>query len=422
MQPSRVIRVGSVDLAFGLEWLPLLGDAGQASAMARRQGASHRILSGNPPAALGMSAGLSRRHPCWSAAALMAQLHPTGTVAWVVRLDADSWHVLACHEGVALARADRSYPDRDLACEAVDALRLSYPHLDFQSGSASAAESEEVRLRELASATGSYAALQPVRRLWRRALWAVGSLVLLAVAVLRFWWSYPVAQDPQRVAQAAWMQVFEEALARQPVHGTQGTRDLLAALYDQPVHLAGWRLRSVRCEPSAGLGPWQCQSEYRRALTGADNRGFMEAAQAGWHLDFPSLDRVRVRWPLVLAAQRPDPQQLPVGQVQARDWASTLQEILPAFSRLQVEPARALALVAPRDSQGQELARPLDLPALATRALRVQGPLQSASLLVPLAQPVSWQKMVLDVAPAARAGLRTGRLILHLEGIVYERA
>ncbi|HEX7386152.1 MAG TPA: hypothetical protein VF285_02615 [Castellaniella sp.] len=423
MQPSRVVQVDQVALVFGMEWVPLLGETTRVSSLARRSGASHRTVSGEPPAALGMAQGISRRKACWSAAALMAHGHPTGTLAWLFVLDADSWHVLACHEGVALVRADRSYPDRELAYRAVEALRVSYPHLEFLDATLrdGATEDRDV-LRMLARESKSVPALHPVRRLFGMGVWVLVLTLVIMFAAGRFWWVRPVAQDAEQVARVSWERALADAVVRRPIHGTEGTRDLLAVLYRQPFQLAGWRLQTLRCEPKGVERPWQCHGEYRRVLPHADNRGLMQAAPADWRLDFPSLDRALVRWSLSLASSLPDLGALPSSQVLERDWASALQDILPAFSKLQLEPARALSVTVPRDAQGRDLPRPESLQVPVTRVLRVQAPLQSISLLVPLARPVSWQKAVLTVAPAARAGLRTGRLILHLEGVVYENA
>ncbi|MGA0584445.1 MAG: hypothetical protein ACO2ER_11160, partial [Castellaniella sp.] len=75
---------------------------------------------------------------------------------------------------------------------------------------------------------------------------------------------------------------------------------------------------------------------------------------------------------------------------------------------------------APHDPQGRALPVPEDFPALSIRALRVEGPLRSGALLAPLAGAVSWRKAVLTLAPHTRPDVRASRLILHLEGIVYE--
>jgi hypothetical protein len=420
MQLSRVIQVDQIQMVFGLDWSPLLGDEGGASGVAGRHGASHLTFSGHPPAALGMAMGLSRRATYWSAAILMARQHPVGTVVRVIPFGDGCWHVLACHEGVALVRADRSYADHALARQAVEMLRVSYPHLILQEDPSSAAEgAARDGLHDLAKLSGSVPPMQRVRR--RPALGPVLALLALAVALSAGgFWRAAARPAPAPAAMAAWTQALNQTLARRPVHGPAGTRDLLHGLYRQPVHLAGWRLHSLRCEPGSGGVQWRCVSDYRRGRTDADNRGLLEAAPADWQLDFPSLDRAQARWPLTPTAVDVRPGQLPAGGILARDWASALQGILPAFSRIQVEPARPLAIAGPRDAEGRELPRPPEVPSLATRALQVQGPLQSASLLIPLAEAVSWHRVTLTFTPGARTGVRFSRLILLLEGIAYE--
>ena len=58
---ARLVWVDRVPLAFGLDWIPLLDDPEAARARARRLGASHRVVSGDPPAALGLGRGLYGR-------------------------------------------------------------------------------------------------------------------------------------------------------------------------------------------------------------------------------------------------------------------------------------------------------------------------------------------------------------------------
>ncbi len=418
MRASRIVWVDRVPLVFGLDWVPLLGDPHAARAQARRLGASHRALSGDPPGALGFARGLPTRVRCWSVADLLARQHPRGTVACVLPLDTQSWHVLASHEGVALARADRSHPDPELAHKEVDALRLAYPRLQLLSPDP--ATGSEGLLQNLARQASAAPALEPVRR-WGRWLVALG-LVPAAVMLWagRDWYASAGVPPPADTWRQAWEQAYERALAAQPVHGEQGTLALLQALYRQPARIAGWRLHSLRCQPRAGDRPWLCTGEYRRQGLPADNRGMLQAAPPGWRLDFPSLDVARASWGLSLPARQPDPQSLPTSPMLERDWSSALQAILPAFSVLRIEAPRPFVVHGPRDAQGHEIPPPAELPRLATRTLRVEGPLRSLRLLAPLAQSVSWQKATLSFAPGTRPGARTSRLILHLEGAVYE--
>ena len=415
---SRLVWVDRVPLAFGLDWVPLLEDPEAARARAHRQGASHRVLSGDPPAALGLARGLPSGLVCWSAADLLARLHPRGTVACVLPLDAGVWHVLAAHEGVALVRADRSYPDADLASEAIAALRRAHPRLELLPAQA-AADATGV-LEALARHAAGRPGLEPVRRRGMRLLLSMGVLALAVVGGWHWRSGADVASAVAPDARAAWHAALASTLAQHPLHGEAGTRALLDALYRQPARLGGWALHDLRCQPQSDGVRWRCAGEYRRQGKLADNRALLQAAPKDWQLDFPSLDLARAAWTLTLPGQPPDPARLPASGLLARDWSSALQAVLPAFSVLRLEAVRPLTVPAPHDGQGRELPMPDDFPVLGVRALRVEGPLRSGMLLVPLAPAVSWHKAVLTMAPGVRPGVRTSRLTLHLEGTVYE--
>lgn len=416
MATTRIVEVQQLYLAFGLDWLPVLDDPALACAQAGREGASHLILSGNPPAALGLAHGLPRTQTCWSAADLLAREYPQGTLACVLSLDNQTWHVLACHEGVVLARADRSYPQRELAHQAIEDLRLAYPRLQLLDPHASA----DTLLQRLARRAAVAPALQRVRHTRTyRALLLAGGLCSLV------WWGYAygLPQDAARPAPdaaQAWHHALAQSLARHPLHGEAGTRALLQAVYLQPVQLAGWILKDLQCQPGSAAAVWQCRSEYRRLDLRADNRGLLQAAPSGWRLDFPSLDLAQASWTLALDGQVADPQALPQARLVARDWASALQAVLPAFTTLRVQGPKPLAIAAPRDAEGRDLPIPEDFPRLSIRTVKIEGPLRSASLLVPLSRAVSWEKAVVTHAPGTRPGLKSSRLVLHLEGALYE--
>lgn len=415
---ARLVWVDQVPLAFGLDWVPLLGEPEAAQAQARRQGASHRIVSGDPPAALGLARGLPPGLTCWSAADLLARRHPRGTVACMLPLDAGLWHVLAAHEGVALARADRAYPDETLACEAIEALRRAHPKLELLA--AQAGPDTAGLLQTLAHQAGGCRPLKLTRRRGLRLTLLMMAVALSAAGWLRWGGGAAASAVPDPDARADWHAALARTLARQPLHGEAGTRALLDALYRQPARIGGWSLHDLRCQPRPDDALWHCVGEYRRQGFEADNRALLRAAPTGWRLDFPSLDVARAAWTVTVPGLRPEPHSLPRAGLLARDWVSELQAVLPAFSVLRLEASRPLAVPAPRDAQGQELPLPKDLPTLAVRVLRVEGPLRSGALLAPLARAVSWHKAALTLAPGARPGLRASRLILHLEGTVYE--
>src|SRR5690606_1714572 len=105
---------------------------------------------------------------------------------------------------------------------------------------------------------------------------------------------------------------------------------------------------------------------------------------------------------------------------QARDWASRAQGILPAFSAFRLDASRALEPTPPRDADGVELPRPPDMRRYALRELRVDGPLRSAVLLIPISQHIGWRKAALSIGRRPAAGLSDSPINLHLEGVLYE--
>src|SRR5690606_12734556 len=212
---ARLVWVGGVPLAFELDWVPLLGDPEAARGKARRLGASHQAVSGDPPAALGLARGLPP--------------------------DAGTWELLAALEGVALARADRGSPDPGLACEAVDALRLAHPKLELLAAAGLA--------EDLAGEATARRPLEPVRRRGLRL-----ALLVLMTGLGVAGWLYraggaDAAAAPDPDASAGWHAALDRVLAQRPLHGEAGTRALLDSLYRQPARLGGWSLHALRCQP-----------------------------------------------------------------------------------------------------------------------------------------------------------------------------
>jgi len=416
MRGTRILQVGRVALAFGMEWLPLVGEHPDrlARRLPRRRRASHAVLSGSDQAAVGLAwlDGKSSAQP-YSGAQIFALLHPRGTVADVLDLGDGSVCVLAAHEGVVLSRADRIYQDPGLAQAVIDELRLAYPRLRRPSSQLA------VRLEDLAGHAGDESRLRRAPWWGWRRVGFVGLAVCVAAPLA--WQSLADARNgPPRIdARQAWDQAQRRLLEQHRVHGAAGTRALLAALHRQPAAIAGWRLRLLSCR-QADDGAWRCLGEYERADRRADNRGLLRRAPRDWRLDFPSLGLARASWTLSLPAQVPDRTRPPSAQGQARDWASRAQGILPAFSAFRLDASRALEPTPPRDADGVELPRPPDMRRYALRELRVDGPLRSAVLLIPISQHIGWRKAALSIGRRPAAGLSDSPINLHLEGVLYE--
>ncbi|NLC35365.1 MAG: hypothetical protein GX772_02770, partial [Alcaligenaceae bacterium] len=96
-----------ITLVFGLEWFPLLGNhpQGQARSLARRQRASHYVVAVGAAASAGVwraGAKIRSAQRCCSAAAVLASLHPRGTVAVILPLPGNRQWLAAVHEGAVM--------------------------------------------------------------------------------------------------------------------------------------------------------------------------------------------------------------------------------------------------------------------------------------------------------------------------------
>ncbi len=419
MHETRIVVAGPVALAFGLDWLPLLDEHPDrlARRLAVRHRATHAVLSGSDQAAVGLAWLNNHKSSSapYSGAQIFALLNPRGTVAAILDMGGGDLCVLATHEGVVLSRSDRIYHDAALAQAVIDELRLAYPRLRGPAMSGQAT----IGLDDLARHASDEARLQRVPwRGWTR----LGIAGLLAcAAALSAWLGLGVGHNPApRIdARQAWTQAQRRLLDQHHVHGAAGTRTLLAALHRQPAVIAGWQLRQLSCR-HADDGVWRCLGEYERTAPQADNRGLLRQAPREWQLDFPSLGVARATWTLSMPGQAPDHTQPPSVDGQDRDWASQTQAVLPAFAAFRLDARRPLEPSAPRDADGRALPRPADMGRYAMRELRIDGPLRSAVLLVPISRHIGWRKAALSLDQRAGAGPSGSSINLHLEGVLYE--
>lgn len=429
MREPLILSVKGVDLAFGLDWIPLVGadPVRLARERIRQHGATHSVMSGAAGAAVGLAwlgGDRRRRRPPCSGAQVFALLHPGGTVATVLDLGAHGWCALAAHEGAILARADKVYVDRVLAEGALEDIRQAYPSVCVLGSSDAAIDGPS--LESLASATNEAVAerarLHRAPRAWWRhpVLWAVLSLGLIALGP-RLATVYSEAAvhaagvpDPD----LAWSQAQAAALRSHRLHGETGTRGVLGVFYALPVSLAGWRLVQASCTRQSAQ--WACKAEYARVEIAADNQGLLRAAQPDWQLDFPTMDRAWANWSSSLESAALDQHTLPSPADHDKYWLSALQAIQSVFSRVRVEPSRTLVVQAPLGGDQQPLARPAYLRRYSTRSVQIAGPLRSANLLIPLTTHIAWTKAVLSVDKKSTQGQSQNPLNVTLDGVLYE--
>lgn len=412
MRIAKIVKYGGKHLALNLDWLPVLGNTKSVLAQIRHLGASHYLCMGEPVTAMGFTS-VKKITRLWSLAHLYAMANQNGTCACVLRLDQHSWHVLAAHHGIALVHADRTYPDELAANAAIGQFKLTYPGIQI-----TAVDDVDSFLQQMAELAHEHLALNKIRR---SIYWLALLVLVLLLAVFFGEIAEPEQQPAQIDIKQAWQRSLVDTLAKHKTHGKIGTRALLTTVHTQPVFISGWLLHNLSCKAQTTRTNWSCRSEYRRIDKNSNNLSLIDAAPVAWQFQFRSLDLAYADWQIMLPTEQVLPGKLPKSKFIARNWSSSLQAVLPAFTGIQIGLAKTIEIAAPLDERGQSLPKPDDLPVIATKQITVSGPLRSSVLLTDLADAIAWDKLEVSYKSGVKASLQTSSLTIQLQGAIYEQ-
>jgi len=415
---------GDCSLAFGLSWFALVGSQARsmARARARRLRATHYVVGGQGALAGGCArlASSVRRRPVHAAAQAFARHYPDGTAACIAPLPDGRWWLAAAQDGAVLTRADALYSDAAQAEAALQALAVQYPSLRRHDGPQT--------LKALMAAPDGAALLQPVGSHWSRlplpvrVFAGILALALAAPAAWQAWRPSPrvAAPAPTLTADEAWHQATVRFRQQQTVHLLPELARVFASLHRLPLNVRGWLLRDARCLPASRA--WSCRAAYVRAEPDATNRAFAQVLPAGWQLRFQPLDGAELAWAVPGNHTFMADLELPRAEHVDRALASALQLARPAFTQLTLGPSAPAPIAVPRDPQGQPIGAPPAWPVLRQRALALQGPLRSFSLLADQSRLVAaWSAIVLRLAAGLTPGTAVSALTAELQGILYEQ-
>ena len=429
MSDVLILPMPSVSLVFGLHWLPLINGRAHrvVHRMARQYRATHMVFADDAAAAVGLV--ILRRNPARhkkilnSAAQNVTRLFMHGTVALLLELEPARFWLVAVHDGTVVARTDRLYVSRADADAALRELQQAYPQLVVLGAPGA---SPAPTLPDIEAASARQSQLIPLGR-WRSMLpvpvqWFLLSLAIVLLAP-RFWHIFQsVQKSPVAVDSIDPVQAWQEAIARvnrnTMIHGVDGTRSVLRSLHGLPVYLAGWTLVQATC--TAHHSVWHCQARYDRRLMDASNEGFLAGAPEGWTVQFGSIDQARPVWQLGSVGLALTGSDLENTAHNERSLFSSLQMIKPAFSRMELGKSQEMNVNAPRDQHGKAIPKPANLPLVKTRSVHIAGPLRSASLLLPYTAPIGWREISLTLRDAESVGLKTSRVNVSFQGVLYE--
>lgn len=429
MPSSRALvkTVSSVNLVFGLDWFAMLGGvaAREVRHIARQHRATHAVCAGDDAGSAGVVSLRirTRSNVFYSAAQLVAQQFSAGVVALITRLDADQWWLVAVHEGAVIARTDHVCTSFDEASALVVPLRQAYPSIVVLNDQDNCPTVEDLAANLHAEAElrragyGGWLSGRPLHWL------ALGVVILFMVyrvsGISDFMDARKSVANPAVDPASAWQAAIDAASRKHRVHGVTGTSGLLDSLYSLPVGLNGWRMHQAECVASPD--EWQCHANYQRHDSKATNEGFLHEAPSLWKIVFAPLDQVRVYWKLAVSDQTLMQTPLRDRRYTEHQIFSRLQAIRPAFALIRIDAPLPVPVTVPVDDHGVAVVQPPGLPNFHMRALRIQAPLRSLSLLLPYTEAMAWHRIVLSLNPQTRPDLIHSRLDVILEGTLYEQ-
>jgi hypothetical protein len=162
-------------------------------------------------------------------------------------------------------------------------------------------------------------------------------------------------------------------------------------------------------------------ARYARTAPDATNHALARTVPEAARTVFPTLDEAEILWSLAGQAGSLQPDRLPDARRTDLVFTSALQAIRPAFARISLGAPTAVAVVPPRDEQGQPLPAPADLTRMRRRNVVMHGPLRSFALFAQPPATLSWTGVALDVHDGRQADIAQSPLMAQLEGVLYER-
>jgi hypothetical protein len=332
--------------------------------------------------------------------------------------EARTW-LVAAKDGAVMARTDRIYPSMALATAALNELDAMHPGLansahhlvldDFI-----AVLAPDAAMRRVGLSLGRFPL--PVR--------AIVGLIFLALICPQLWrvWcgeGVERAADPQIDAARAWRDAVVAATVNTIIQEPIQLGQVFSSLKALPMAIRGWSLQSARCH--AQSQDWHCRASYIRGALMATNAGLAASVPASVRVIFNNLEQADIAWQVSSTAHFLDVARLNSAADTDHDFASLLQRLRPVFSSVVLGVATDLAVLAPRDRQGQVLPPPPDLPHLQQRTINLEGPLRSFSLFTQFPAFISWREVTLAVHADRNVTVVASPLMAQLQGVLYER-
>ena len=414
-------------LVFGMRWSAVIGTQPRTLAARRASvaGASHYLWCGQRVPSVGL-ARLARHKgwTYWSAAALFAARFPHETIGAILRIGQGQHWLVASRNAAVLSRSDCLYDTHDDAHAALMRLASDIPGMRL------IVDDVDVSLADLTASPAASARLHVVAWFRRLPRWVamsgIGLLTVFCGSIALMQASRPrddaaghdKGLDAPAMA-AAWEAAQRSALT-QTWQGADAYMPVLEHMLGVPIALMGWALRDIECTWQHPV--WRCAAVYQRQTVLANNETFAQGYEkvTGRPADivFTPLSEARVHWPIQGAPAPASAAGLMEAGIVAREFASRLQSLEGAFSRMHLGPPERLHVVPPLDPEsGRPLPRPPHFPPLSRYPLEIEGPFRSFAVLTGV-DDVAWTSVRVAWTPATPIAIEQSPLNVTLKGEV----
>lgn len=402
MRLEKLYPFGEKQLVFGLEWQPLLDQAGpqQAALMAKQHKAKAWVIAGHTFMNIGLSySPRSAKKVIYAAAACYALLHPKGWYASIYQLEDEVYWLAVVHEGTPMSLGDRLFSSEQEAQTALLALAERYSDLSYTDHVISLADF----LTLIATHTLQKNQLQSLRfRFWRPFLLSCAALSAM------YWLQFEPA--PEVAAAIPDLDPYLEEWQQRKIqpNGKDALRQLILSWEHIPLRLQDWQLQSINCEAQTVSASWDCEMRYGAMTDMATAMQLQSVLPASWHLKEVGLQSILVGQQIDFMST-------------SHQWRNTeqvrlyllsqLQHIRPAFSRLSLAEPIPLRSGVP----------PSRYAPIFSQGLSFEGPLRSLALLMSLDEALDWQRVSLTYQPQRQPSLKSSALQASIQGVIYVR-
>ena len=461
---------GTVQLAFGLQWTPIVSTGGKPVAvkLAKDNGATHLILIGQQVGYGAIAPAPDEGSIVFPAAQVAA--HQFGGDALHVYKIQDGEYWLACirnnqptsidqfirasNDSVVLEQAERIVSS---ALEDHVAYQI-FTNLELHSFQVATRCGPEELL--LAASQGgesleaipktSFSIPKPVLIATSVAVALIGAqsgykYYKKQQAIKAALANMPAEDEPSSVA---WGRVMKQWAKTKAEPKSDGFREVRQSIGELPAKWKGWSLLSAGCvagevqhtdaaalaangsQRASPLGPntrqWSCEATYERSKHGAVNTEIVNGIPSNWVVIFHPLNSMSVKWTVAQNVELIDVSKLQPPKFHFIETVSKLQSIAPIFPQDIGLTFTPLSVPAPKKSDGKPYPPSTAVSAIQAAPLVVKGPLRSIDMLMESNLPVDWNKLSLSIGidPATKqsgGSINQSPIVAEVSGVVYAK-